>query len=227
VKPIASITAVLLVVVSGAAAQDGYKPPAYLSGDVPVVTPLAAGGGEVLLEATVASNGRVTAVTPLRTTPPFSNALADAVARWRFRPAEERIRVTPGAPLTPVAVAATVLVGGVFRPPAIQGPTLGTLPKDVARGSAEAPYPFSLITPPFPPLARADGVVLVEVRVEPSGRVSDARICQSARPFDEPALAAARQIAFRSARHNGAPVAALAYIAYGFRQPVLTSSPPK
>jgi TonB family protein len=62
------------------------------------------------------------------------------------------------------------------------------------------------------------GMVLIEVRVDAGGGVADARVIRSARPFDEPALDAARRWTFRPARVRGTPMATLAYIAFAFRQ---------
>lgn len=71
-----------------------------------------------------------------------------------------------------------------------------------------------------PPLARDSGIVLIEVRVDTGGGVADAKVIRSARPFDKPALDAARRWTFRPARVRGTSVVTLAYIAFAFRQPV-------
>ena len=76
--------------------------------------------------------------------------------------------------------------------------------------------------PAFPRRALFGGLVLAEVRVDPLGAVSDATVLRSAPPFDEPALDAARRWRFRPARLHGRPVATIAYLVFGFRQPVLS-----
>jgi TonB family protein len=111
-------------------------------------------------------------------------------------------------------------VAGIFRPPTLNAPTLGERPRDVAAPSNETPFPLMTATPRYPPLARDDGIVLVEARVDTGGGVADAKVIRSARPFDEPALDPARQWTFRPARLRGTSVATLAYIAFAFRQPV-------
>ena len=47
--------------------------------------------------------------------------------------------------------------------------------------------------PLYPPPARENGIVLVEVHVDAGGGVADAKVIRSAPPFDEPARDAARR----------------------------------
>jgi TonB family protein len=90
----------------------------------------------------------------------------------------------------------------------------------VASASDEIPFPTAVTVAPYPPNALGDAVVLIEVQVAPGGRATSARVVRSAPPFDEPALAAGRQWMFRPARLHGQPIAAPAYILFGFRQPI-------
>jgi TonB family protein len=113
-----------------------------------------------------------------------------------------------------------VLVAGIFRPPTLNTPTLGEPPRNVASASNETPFPLTTVMPRYPPLARDSGIVLVEARVDAGGGVADVKVIRSVRPFDEPALDAARRWTFRPARVRGTAVATLAYIAFAFRQPV-------
>ena len=89
-------------------------------------------------------------------------------------------------------VDATVLVGGVIRAPALNAPTLGQPPQDVGSAADDTPFPLNVLEPPFPPLARDDGSVLVQVLIDPGGSVSDAKVLQSSPAFDEVALTTAR-----------------------------------
>ena len=202
-------------------AGDPFSPARYRAGALPAMPVQAVGGGHVFLELTVSDAGTVDVVTPLRTTPPFTEALVDVARRWQFVPAEETVDGTS----PPRRVPSQVLVAGVFRPPALlNAPALGEPPKDVASASAGTPFPTGLIVPAFPPRALFGGLVLVEVRVDPLGAVSGATVLRSAPPFDEPARDAARRWRFRPARLHGRAVATIAYLVFGFRQPVLSSS---
>jgi TonB family protein len=198
------------------AAVDPFTPARYSEGPIPPVPVEAIGGGQVFLELTVTARGAVDGVRALRTTPPFTQGAIDAVRAWRFLPADE---LTAAAVRLPVS--SKVLVAGLFRPPALfDGAVAGEPPMDVASPSDEIPFPTAVIVAPYPVTALGDGAVLVEVQVEPGGNATNARVVRSAPPFDDPALAAARQWMFRPARLHGQPVATLAYILFGFRQPI-------
>jgi TonB family protein len=210
-----SLILVLCAVVSVAAA-DAFTPARRLAGPLPPQPVRAIGGGQVFLEVAVSARGSVDRVTPLRTTPPFTDPLVGAVGGWQFQPAEE---------LTPAGVrrriASKVLVGAFYRGPTLMdGPTLGDSPKDVTAASDETPFPVSAIAPRYPTNALGDGLVLVEMQVDSAGNVTNARVLQAASPFGGPALDAARQWKFRPARVSGRPAATLAYVLFGFSQPV-------
>jgi TonB family protein len=115
---------------------------------------------------------------------------------------------------------ARVLVAGVFRPPALSGPTLGERPRDLSAASSETPFPLTLVMPPFPPLASAAGVVLLEANVDGRGDVTTTTVVRSAPPFDGAAQDALRQWKFRPARAGNVPRAALVYVVFGFPLPV-------
>ena len=211
------------------AAQGRVVPAQYRDGALPLIPVQAIAGGEVYLELTVSSSGVVSTVRTLRATPPFTDAMSNAVRGWQFRPAEEEMEPEPGQPVDPKprkVVGSKVLVVGIFRPPTLNTPTVGEPPKEVASASDEAPFPLATVTPLYPPLARDNGIVLVEVRVDPRGVVVDAKAIRSAPPFDQPALDASRRWTFRPARVHGTSIASLAYIAFAFRQPITVGQAP-
>jgi TonB family protein len=202
-------------------APGGFTPAQYRDGALPQIPIQAVGGGEVFVELSVSSSGVVSGVRTLRATAPFTAAVNDAVRGWQFRPAEEEIASEAGQPVEPrKPVASTVLVASIFRPPTLNTPTLGEPPRNVASASNETPFPLTTVMPGYPPLARNSGIVLVEALVDAGGGVADVKVIRSARPFDDPALDAARRWTFRPARGRGTAVATLAYIAFAFRQPV-------
>jgi TonB family protein len=207
---------VALCAVVALAAVDPFTPARYSGGPILPVPVEAIGGGQVFLELTVTARGTVDGVRILRSTPPFTQVVTDAARGWRFLPADE---VTAAAVRLPVT--SKVLVAGLFRPPALfDGAVPGQPPMDVASPSEEIPFPTAVIVAPYPATALGDDEVLVEVRVEPGGNAANARVVRSAPPFDDAALTAARQWMFRPARLHGQPVATLAYILFGFRQPI-------
>ncbi len=199
------------------AAPEQPTPARYVSGELPAVPVQALGGGQVFLELAVTAAGSVGGATILRATPPFTDAVVNAIQGWRFDPARD----TDG-PKEPLHdVASTVLVAALFRPPTmLNGPVAGTPPKDVGTASIATPLPGSIIGPAFPAKAMASGLVLVEADVAAAGAVIDARVIVSAPGFDEPALNAARQWTFRPARLHGRAAPSVVYLMFGFRQPV-------
>ena len=126
---------------------------------------------------------RVVALDPPVTIRERSVQQADPLALRRRQPVEPQPRKL---------VESTVLVAGIFRPPTLNTPTLGEPPRNVASASNETPFPLTTVMPRYPPLARDSGIVLVEARVDAGGGVADVKVIRSARPFDEPALDAAR-----------------------------------
>jgi TonB family protein len=211
-----TIVGITLVVISGATMaavpQNQFVPAArYRNGPLPQIPIQAVGGGEVLLELTVGSNGRVSAARTLQTSPLFTEALRAVVNDWQFVPADLK-----GKP-----VESKVLVGALFRRPALNSPSLGELPADIAAPSPDVPYPMLTIEPNYPSLALESGIVLVEAQIDTQGDVVDAQVVRSAPPFDAPALEAVRQWKFRPGRAGGGAVTTYAYLVFAFRQPVL------
>src|SRR5689334_8223544 len=163
------VCAVLLV-----ATEEAYSPARLREGKTPPIPVNAISGGEVRVELDVNVEGQVTRATPLRTTPPFTDLVTAATGEWRFFAAREVVHpdgAAPGAPLTRVAVPSHVLVVAMFRPPAIDAPTLGEAPQDARSGSESIPFPVTTTMPPYPPTALGNGVVLLEARVSAIGMV--------------------------------------------------------
>src|SRR5215510_10860499 len=206
--------ALLIVAISifgvALSAQESFVPAQLQSGSAPALPVLAVGGGQVLLELTVDPDGRVSDVKPLRTTPPFTEMMMEAVREWCFRPAQD----------ARTAVGSKVLVAGVFRPPALNMPTLGEPPKEGAPASAETAFPLTTIQPAFPPLANRGGVVVIEARVDRVGGLADMKVLHSTPPFDDAARSALANWVFRPARVNGADASSYVYVVLGFATPV-------
>jgi TonB family protein len=210
-----------LWVLSWILVSEPFEPARFESGDVFIQPPMTAGGGEVLLELEVSSSGEVTGVIVLRKTPPFTDPLRQAVVAWRFAPAQE----FQEDPESAVAVESKVLVAGFFRPPTLyNAPARGEIPEDVAPPSAEAPFPTSMVAPLYPPTAylHMSQTVVIEVEVGAKGEVTSSKVIRSAEGLDAAARDAAREWRFRPARRNGRAVRSVAYIVFGFREPVVS-----
>jgi hypothetical protein len=138
-------------------------------GTVPSTPGLAYGGGALLLELHVDDTGRVTRVVPIVDTPPFTEYVATVVREWVFDPAVALLDGAPTAAEGRVLVIAMVRPPALFSSPAAGGP--GIRRSDPSPG---LPWPMRLTLPAYPPMARGDAVVLVEidrhVRVAPRRR---------------------------------------------------------
>jgi TonB family protein len=213
----------LVMALAGVVTIGEDTPALFKSGSIPKLSVMSVevGGGEVLLEVSVNRTGAVTAIRSLRETATFTERMTQAVKTWTFTPSEAEIpaaRRKPGGPKTE-PVDTKVLVAGVFRRPSVIGITLGEPIRDVATASADIPYPTSVVTPTYPPGTMSPGVVLVEVRVDATGGVADAKIRIPSPGFDSASLSTARQWKFRPARPGGATAPAVAYIVFGFPVP--------
>ena len=185
-------------------------PAQYRSGELPAIPVLGVGGGVLALEVGVGRDGGVRGIKVTHSALAFADAVIATVKGWRFRPAAEA-----AAP-----VDSTVLVAALFRPPSLHAPTLSTPIQDDGSASKDVPFPLKIVTPPFPPRARMSGVVLVEVRVGSDGQVTGVKVVRSAPGFDDAALQAAHRWTFRPGQVDGTNVPAVAYVIFGFPQPV-------
>lgn len=218
-----SALAVIGAIVALAIPNGGFLPARYIAGAGPQLPARAVGGGQVFLELSIDQAGTVSSIHPLRTTSPFTDDAISAARGWVFRPAENDVLqklAGGGQRMVRIVSDTKVLFAAVYRAPVLEGFTLGEQPRDVASPSPEIAFPIITKTPPYPPLARALGVVLLEARIGPEGAMSGIAVLQSAPPFDDVARATLRQWTFRPARRDGSNVAATVYVAFGFPAPV-------
>ncbi len=204
------------LLLAGLLALPTYEPARLESGAFELIMPPAAGGGEVRLELRVGTAGAVSEVETLLETPPYSEPLKAALRSWRFAPAREDDQ----------AVESRVLVAALIRPPTLLLPGgAGEPPREAGRASAEVPMPTEAVTPPYPPGARGDGLVMVEVEISTEGRPTRTRVVRSAPGFDDAARSTALSWRFRPGRRGGRSVPAVAYLLFGFREPVTPPVP--
>src|SRR5437764_5625915 len=80
--------AIVLASMALAIAQADLEPARFTDGSIPTrMPPNAAGGGDVMLSVEVSSAGVVGSIDILRSTPPFTDIVVEAVRTWRFMPA--------------------------------------------------------------------------------------------------------------------------------------------
>ncbi len=210
------VCAILLGSAIPALAQADIVPARFIDGSIPKMPAQAVGGGDVLLSVAVSAAGAVSAIDVLRTTPPYTDTLIEAVRTWRFVPALDAKR-------TPMDTR--VLVDARIGAPGLSGPTLGTPPKDVSTADSRVPFPAQTTAPPYPPNARDTGTVLVETRVDSTGHVVGVTAVRSSPAFDSAALDAARTSTFRPAQSADAPSSTYAYVLFVFRHAMFNAGP--
>jgi hypothetical protein len=218
-KPFVRVALAMLalsVAVPTYAQSPNFTPPRLLKAEVSALpAPITAGGGEVLIEATVDRSGALRQPIILRGTPPYVQIVLDAMSTWRFEPAR-----TVGPDGVESTVAMQVAISGVYRPPVLMNtPTIGEPPRDWSKPSIEVAYPVAVEMPNYPPQVRDGGVVLLEVKVNEAGGVTETRDVASIGGFESASREALAKWRFRGASYRARPVPSTAYVLFGFRAP--------
>ncbi|MEO8074927.1 MAG: TonB family protein [Acidobacteriota bacterium] len=172
------------------------------------------------------------AVKQWRYDPPFKAPISFPVTlRFGKPPAAglSAVRATASAALTVVkSPDGSVLVrsaDGTTTPyrRATPGPTAAAVTpgQDALRVGAvnKTPAKIKDVRPVYPPIAveaKVQGVVIIELRIEPDGHVGDARVLRSIPLLDQAALDAVMQWEFTPTLLNGAPVPIMTVVTVNF-----------
>ena len=103
-------------------------------------------------------------------------------------------------------------------PPAVPETAPTSAPVRVG-GSIREPKKFKHVPPVYPEIAQANrvqGVVILEVVIDPAGYVSDAKVLRSVDLLDQAAVDAVRQWEFTPTLLNGVPVSVLMTVTVNF-----------
>lgn len=170
-------------------------------------------GGEVLLHVKLDAAGTPELIYGILETPPFAEALREAVREWQL-------------PWASVEAGPDILVAAVFRSPVLLELSNLPAPPSPAIAPLVLPFPLEWARPAYPPTGTGDAVVIVALRVGETGGIRGATVVRSVPGFDASAVDAAWQWRFRPAVRDGRPVPTIAYLVFGFRAPVPAANPP-
>ena len=215
-SPLRSVCAVgfFAACLAPAATAHAQFEPARLSAGSPPAPPppTVVASGQEWLRVSVDAGGDVSRIEPLREAPAFSEAFRRAVRGWSFAPAR----------VEGEAVESQVLVAALFRPATLYSPPgLGQPPSGPRVLPGQLPVPVATPAPPYPPNAAGSGLVVVEVEIHRNGGVRAATVARSHPGFDTAAVNTARRWRFRPATREAQPVRSVAYLVFGFREPVV------
>jgi outer membrane biosynthesis protein TonB len=202
-----------------------FIPPRITAAELPPLPSMnVVGGGEVLIEALIDRRGLMTRPSILRSTPPFTQFVLDAITRWQFEPARD---IDYKGQETTVEMPVTVIA--IYRPPILlNAPTVGEAPKDVMKPSGDVAVALSTTSPLYPPNAADGGVVLYEITLDEGGRVTQSRGVGTVGGFESAALDALAKFQFRPGTFRARPVPTTTYVIFGFRPPIgLAPSSPR
>ena len=214
--PVAALALVAVVSAQGLQ-KPQFFPVRLTSAELPPLpAPNVAGGGEVLIEALVDRRGAVVRPAIVRATPPYTQFVLDVIPKWQFEPARD---IDYKGVETTVDVMVTI--AAIYRPPVLMNtPTIGEPPRDWSKPSGEAPFPIATMMPNYPPNAQAGGVVLYEIKLDESGKATEARGFGSIGGFESASREALAGWRFRGALYRARPVPSTVYVLFGFRPPV-------
>ena len=187
--------------------------------------PLPALGAKVFLVPAIAPPPpppppAVRPATPAPTTAARSSAsrpvtpAPTTVARSEIKPEDVLEPAAPALPATPVDEGVPggvdegvpgAIVGGIIEKVSASEPAA---PLRVG-GAIKEPRKLKNVAPVYPDVAARgmiEGVVILEIAIEPSGHVDDVRVLRSIPLLDAAAVAAARQWVFAPTLYRGVPV---------------------
>jgi TonB family protein len=168
--------------------------------------------GVILLEATIAADGRVSDVRATRSIPPLDTAAIEAVRQWVYEP--PTVNGKPHPVIISVAIE--------FKLTAPQPIRVG--------GAIKPPTQTKRVVPAYPPEAQAagvQGIVIMEATVGVDGKVTDVRVLRSIPLLDQAAMDAVRQFEYAPTVIDGVTVPVIMTVTINFTlTPPAAVSPP-
>jgi TonB family protein len=193
----------------------GYSGPTPLSLVAAPFPAQAFSGGEILLDASVDTRGKVTDVRVVQGQPPFLEGVLGAVQTWTFLPARQDGR----------DVEARVGIVFQFAQPYL--PKLTARVHEYKETGADSKdrgaLPLYTLEPEYPVNSVGEGSVVLNEIVDREGRVSSIHVVHDVPSLTSPTVAAVRQWKFAPGRHAGEAVESGVIVVVTFRRPAVAS----
>lgn len=193
------------------AQQTGYVPPAPVSVVGVPYPPQALFGGEVLLDALVDADGKLSDVRVVNGDEPFLATVLDAVHTWSFTAATVNGRAVEGR------------IGIVFQFPQSFLPAVTARGRKYSEPLADAAergaLPVETIEPVYPVNSIAEGSVVLYETVNPEGSIGDATVLRDIPSLTAPTEAAIQDWKFVPGKQAGAKTDSAVVVVVTYRRP--------
>ena len=164
--------------------------------------------GVVVIEAIVDVDGTVSEAKILRSAGILDQAALDAVRQWQFTPTLLNGQPVPPPPPPPPPAPVKDPQAPPQPPPPPPPPPAPPSDDDPLRvgGNIKEPKKVKHVAPVYPPEAqeaRIQGIVILEVLIDPDGKVTSARVIRGVNGLDDAAVDAVLQWEFTPTLFNG------------------------
>jgi len=196
----------------------------------PLDAQMAGAQGVVVLDATIDPDGKVSNARVVRSVPLLEAAAVAAVRQWEFTPTVIDGRAVPVIMTVTVSFPAQGVTPSPSQPPPPSAPGTPTIQPVRIGNGVPPPKVTKRVNASYTAEAMRAGVqgmVSIEVTIDPQGKVSDAKVARSIPLLDASAVAAARQWEFTPTIIDGKAVPVIATIELSFNMaPPPPSTPP-
>jgi TonB family protein len=173
--------------------------------------------GQVLLDVHVRDDGRVGVVRTLYGQSPFLKVTLEAVRQWHFVPARQKEPVDSRVGVLAIFYPRQMFS---FSPPRQEA-------HDRQHPEAsQPPLPLGVSHVGYPANSVAEGVVLIQLRVDREGAVAEIQLIRDVKSLGETALRAVRSWKFSPAKVNGEPIPGTMIVAVSFLRPFVRTRGP-
>jgi len=190
-----------------------FSPPAPLTLVNTPYPPRALFGGEVVLDAFIDADGKLTDLAVVSGDSPFLEVVMDAVQNWTFQPARLD------------GHAAGARIGIVFNFPQSYLPKITSGERKyeapLPASSNHGPLPLYTIEAAYPPNSIGEGSVALYTSVDAQGKIASTSVLEDVPSLTKPAIAALEQWKFAPGKQAGVNTDSAVIVVVTFRRPSL------